>query len=269
MATKLLLLSNSTNPGERYLEWTMPFIESFLRNNKIGTALFVPYAGVKVKAKPEDPDPQTLEESYDGYLRRVQGVFNQFNVKLESVHQAENPVEAVEKAECVIVGGGNTFHLVYELHRNNLMSIIRKRALKGMPYIGWSAGSNIACPTLRTTNDMPIIEPKSFKCLNLIPFQINPHYLDTKNHPKKFGGETREDRINEFLSVNQEVVVFGLRESSLLEVKGKKLHFQTKEGVKHGLRVFLHGEQPKELVKNGLWMFIMDNGEIWYVGIDR
>jgi len=253
---KLLLISNSTNPGEDYLGWTMPFLEDFLKKNNVKTALFVPYAGVKVKKVSADPDPQTLEESYDNLFWRADKVFQTFGVTLQSIHHAKNPAEAVKNAECVIVSGGNTFHLVYELHRNKLMDVLRNRALDGMPYIGWSAGSNIACPTLRTTNDMPIIEPESFNCLNLIPFQINPHYLDTKNHPKKHGGETREDRINEFLAVNKEITIVGLRESSLLEVNGKTMILKAKKGKRHGMLVFQHGKKPVEVPKGDVSDFL-------------
>ena len=242
---KLLLISNSTNPGEKYLGWTLPYIKDFLKNNNIRTALFVPYAGVNVG------DAHTLEQSYDNLFQKANTVFKDLGVELESIHKAENPIEAVEKAECVIVSGGNTFHLVYELHRKKLMDVIRKRALGGMPYIGWSAGSNIASPTLRTTNDMPIIEPESFNCLNLVPFQINPHYLDTEKHPVGFGGETREDRINEFLTVNKEVTVIGLRESCLLEVNGEKMELKGK----HGMRVFRYGKDPKEVPQGDVSQF--------------
>jgi len=249
---KLLLISNSTNPGENYLEWTLPFIKDFLKKNDVKSALFVPYAGVNVQ------NPKTLKESYDNYTSRVQGVFanNKFSVTLTSVHNEANPVEAVNKAECVIVGGGNTFHLVYELHRNRLMYAIRQRALDGMPYIGWSAGSNVACPTLRTTNDMPIIEPVSFDCMNLVPFQINPHYLDTDKHPKDFGGETREDRLNEFLSVNKNVTIIGLRESSLLEVNVNAMELKAKKGIEHGIRVFRYGTDPVEVGQGDVSRFL-------------
>jgi len=246
---KLLLISNSTNPGEDYLGWTLPFLEDFLKNNSVKTALFVPYAGVRVG------NPQTLKESYDNLFGRAQGVFEKFNVALKSIHQAENPAEAVQKAECVIVSGGNTFHLVYELHRNKVMDVLRNRAKEGMPFIGWSAGSNIACPTLRTTNDMPIIEPESFNCLNLVPFQINPHYLDTEKHPVGFGGETREDRINEFLAVNKEVTIVGLREASLLEINGNTMTLKAQAGITHGMRVFRYGKDPEEVPQGDVSSF--------------
>ncbi|MCL2510577.1 MAG: dipeptidase PepE [Bacteroidales bacterium] len=247
---KLLLISNSTNPGKDYLGWTLPFLEDFLKNNSITTALFVPYAGVNVGK------PQTLKESYDNLFGRAQGVFKKFGVELASIHQAENAVEAVQNAECVIVSGGNTFHLVYELHRNKVMDVLRNRAKEGMPYIGWSAGSNVACPTLRTTNDMPIIEPESFNCLNLVPFQINPHYLDTEKHPVDFGGETREERINEFMAVNKDVTIIGLRESSLLEINGNTMILKAQEGIEHGIRVFRYGKDPEEVPQGDVSKFI-------------
>lgn len=232
----LLLISNSTNPGQPYLGWPKEFIEAFVRKNKIATALFVPYAGVAL-------DPNDLQQSYNNYLTRVAAVFEELNVKLTSIHTAENPIDAVKNAECIIVGGGNTFHLVHELHRNKVMDAIREKALAGTPFMGWSAGSNIACPTLRTTNDMPIIEPESFNCLNLIPFQINPHYLDPEAHPKGFGGETRDDRLREFMTINKKVTVVGLREATLLEVKGDKMELK---GL-HPMRIFKHGQEPKEV----------------------
>jgi dipeptidase E len=254
---KLLLISNSTNPGEKYLEWTLPFIHDFIINNGIKTALFVPFAGVNVKKKPTDPPPQTLKESYDNYIYRVREVFkNNFGFEPTSIHIEENPIKAVKAAECIIVGGGNTFHLVYKLWKNGLMSAIRQRALDGMPYIGWSAGSNVACPTLRTTNDMPIIEPLSFDCMNLVPFQINPHYLDTDKHPQGFGGETREERLNEFLSINKNTTVIGLRESSLLEVNGWKMELKAKQGVKHGMRIFRYGKEPEEVPQGDVSKFL-------------
>ena len=116
------------------------------------------------------------------------------------------------------MAGGNTFHLLYHLYGAKIIEPIRDKIFAGIPYMGWSAGSNVACPSIKTTNDMPIIEPPVFDALNLVPFQINPHYLDT--HPEGHGGETREDRINEFIEVNPEVYVAGLREGSILRVEG-------------------------------------------------
>jgi dipeptidase E len=231
---KLLLLSNSTNSGEAYLGWTEPFIKSFLEKNQIKKVLFFPFAGVNLSDK-------SLTKSYDLYEEKVAAVFQGWGVEITSVHHASDPISVLHSAECIAVGGGNTFHLVAELHRLGLMEAIRDRALVGVPFMGWSAGSNVACPTLRTTNDMPIIQPASFDCLNLIPFQINPHYLDA--NPAGHGGETRQQRIEEFQAINRDIVVVGLREASLISVDGSEARL---EGYKP-MRVFEYGKNPVEL----------------------
>lgn len=231
---KLCLISNSTNAGEAYLGWPQEYIKDFLSKNNVKKVLFVPFAGVGLSS-------EGLKASYDAYAERVGKVFAELGFDLESVHQFEDPKAAVKEAECVVVGGGNTFHLYYEMHRQGLMSEVRERALKGMPYMGWSAGSNLACPTLKTTNDMPIIEPESFNGLNLIPFQINPHYLDA--NPEGHGGETREQRIEEFLMINREMNVVGLREACLLEVDGEKLELKGNRPM----RIFQFGKEFYEV----------------------
>lgn len=219
----LLLISNSTNFGEPYLAWAINQIEYFCE--KVGVhygskIIFIPFAGVNIAG-------QAYPASYDAYENRVKGVFQKLGfTNFHSIHRFDNKIEAINQAECIIVGGGNTFHLVAELHKYKLMDVIHQCAKAGVPYIGWSAGSNIACPTLCTTNDMPIVQPESFKALNLIPFQINPHYLDP--HPEidkmiKHGGETRQDRLNEFLAVNQDKKVIGLREATSLWLIGNKM----------------------------------------------
>jgi dipeptidase E len=220
---KLLLISNSTNFGEPYLAWCQTQIEFFCGKNGISAQsniLFFPFAGVNIGGNP-------YPESYNAYENRVKEVFLKWGYKnVHSIHQFENMAEAVEKADCIVVGGGNTFHLYAEMHKFDLIEKVREKVVKGTPYIGWSAGSNLACPTLCTTNDMPIVEPKSFKGLNLVPFQINPHYLDpTPEIDKmiKHGGETRQDRLNEYLAVNQKMTVVGLREACALWVDGKKM----------------------------------------------
>jgi dipeptidase E len=227
----LLLLSNSTNYGEAYLGWAMAEIELFVQSYSIKEALFIPYAGVSF--------------SFDEYENRVIAPFKKIGVVINSIHRCEDPIKAVKNAQCIIVGGGNTFNLVHHLHQYKLMSAIRNRALEGMPYIGWSAGSNIASPTLCTTNDMPIIMPESFDCLNLVPFQINPHYLDQNeviDNMIKHGGETREDRITEFLHVNQNITVVGLREACALRIDANELILR---GGK-SLRVFKFNQETKE-----------------------
>ena len=238
----LLLLSNSTNYGEAYLGWAMAEVELFVQSYSIKEALFIPYAGVSF--------------SFDDYEKKVIAPFKKIGVVIYSIHNCEDPIKAVKNAQCIIVGGGNTFHLVHHLHQYKLMSAIRNRALEGMPYIGWSAGSNIASPTLCTTNDMPIIMPESFDCLNLLPFQINPHYLDQNeviDNMIKHGGETREDRITEFLHANQNITVVGLREACALRVDANEM---TLRGGK-ALRVFKFNQEPKEFTNSDDIQFLL------------
>lgn len=210
---KLLLLSNSRNSGEPYLNWPKGYLLDFIRENGIKTALFFPYAGVNVVTG-------GLFQSYTAYQEKVQGAFQPFGVEINSIHTSTNFKKTIEEAESLIVGGGNTFHLFFEMHKG-LMELVREKVLAGTPFIGWSAGSNIACPSLMTTNDMPIVFPGSFDGLNVIPFQINPHYIDS--HPQGFGGETRQQRLEEFLVVNQNMPVVGLREGTLLKITGDKI----------------------------------------------
>lgn len=244
MKRNLLLISNSTNAGEEYLKWPRPYIQAFIEEMGVKTALFVPYAGVNLSS-------EGLEASYDAYEKRVQAVFADFGVQLTSIHHADKPKEAVKAAEMVVVGGGNTFHLVKMMHKYGVMKAVKRKIKKGMPYMGWSAGSNVACPSLRTTNDMPIVEPKSFKGLKVIPFQINPHYLDA--HPDGHGGETREQRIEEFLVVNPKMYVAGLREGCLFKIKDKDIELLGERP----LRIFKHGVAPQELNKSSDISFLM------------
>jgi dipeptidase E len=222
---QLLLISNSTMPGEPYLDYPKYEIKKFLGEKQV-TALFIPYAAVTF--------------SFDTYAEKVEERFAEIGHHIESIHKIKNPVAAVEKAEAIVVGGGNTWQLVRMMHDNKLMQAIRERVIEGIPYIGWSAGSNVACPTLRTTNDMPITDPKGFECMNLIPFQINPHYLDA--NPAGHAGETREQRIQEFLEINPDVYVAGLREGSILKREGDHLELI---GLK-SLRIFRKGKDPAE-----------------------
>jgi len=233
MKRKLLLISNSTNFGEAYLGWPREYIKDFMAPTGVKNILFVPYAGVGL-------DAENLGKSFDAYEKRVQCVFAELGLNIYSIHKEADPVAAVEKAEAIAVGGGNTFHLVAMMHETKIMDAIRKRVLEGMPYMGWSAGSNVACPALKTSNDMPITEPASFDCLNVIPFQINPHYLDA--NPEGHGGETREQRIEEFLTVNRNATVAGLREASLLWVENNKIELKGSKPM----RLFKFGQKPTE-----------------------
>jgi len=231
---RLLLLSNSTNAGEAYLGWPRPYISEFLEGTGVTDILFIPYAGVNLV-------DESVEASYDAYEKRVKDVFRELGYGIYSIHREKDPVAAVESAKAIAVGGGNTFHLVYMLHKLGLVPVIRRRAEEGMHYMGWSAGANVACPTLRTTNDMPIIQPASFDCFNLVPFQINPHYLDA--NPAGHGGETRQQRIEEFLAVNREVTVIGLREATLIQVEGEKYMLKGSRPM----RIFKYGVEPEEV----------------------
>lgn len=233
---RLLLLSNSTNQGEGYLEYTKPYIKDFL-GDILQKVLFVPYAAVSI--------------SYDKYFNKVNQFFLDLDCEIKSVHDAKNKSSAIENADAIIVGGGNTFHLTYMLHKTGIINDIRKKVQAGTPYIGWSAGSVVACPSLKTTNDMPVTEPGSYETLNLIPFQINPHYteLTIPNH----GGETREDRIKEFLILNPETKVAGLKEGTMLHIENNNV---TLLGNKT-LKVFAYNKPSLEFDKTSSLDFLL------------
>lgn len=233
---RLLLISNSTNPGEGYLEYPKQHIKEFLGEKSVN-AIFIPYAAVTF--------------SFKEYEEKVNARFAEIGHQVTSIHRFINPIDAIENADAIVVGGGNTWQLVKMLHDKGLMKAIRKRVKKGTPYIGWSAGSNIACPTLKTTNDMPIVEPSSFKTLKLVPFQINPHYLD--DNPSNHGGETREVRINEFIEANQNTYVVGLREGTMLLLDQNDLVMLGNRNA----RIFKFGEDPKELSNEDNFNFLM------------
>jgi len=227
----MLLISNSTNYGESYLEWPQTLIKDFLDKKGIKSVLFIPYAGVALSE--ESP-----EESYDIYEERVNSVFLEMGFEAYSIHREKNPVQAVKDALAIAVGGGNTFHLVHKMHELRLMNAVQDAVGKGVSFMGWSAGANVACPTLMTTNDMPIIEPKSFNCLNLIPFQINPHFIEASL--EGHGGETREQRLEEYMILNKNIPIVGLRESSALFIKNDHIELQGN----NPLRYFRFGKSP-------------------------
>ncbi|MDR2949280.1 MAG: dipeptidase PepE [Prevotella sp.] len=235
---RLLLISNSTNPGEAYLDYPKYNIKEFLGEKPV-KALFIPYAAITF--------------SYDEYEEKVNNRFKEIGHSVISIHHFEDPKKAVEEAEAIVVGGGNTWKLVRMMRDNNIIDLIRKRVQQDIPYIGWSAGSNVACPTLRTTNDMPIIDPKGFDVINLVPFQINPHYLDA--HPEGHGGETREDRIKEFITENPDMYVVGLREGTMLNLEDEVLKFIGKKTA----RIFKYGEGTKELEAKDDFSFLLKN----------
>lgn len=220
---ELLLLSNSTLPGEPFFSWPRPFVSAFLQGRK--RIAFVPFAAVV--------------EQHDTYANKVAEVFAQLGADLFSLHRETDPVKALDGADAVAVGGGNTFLLTRALYRTQLMRAIADKARKGLPYIGWSAGGNVACPTIMTTNDMPIVEVPSMRAMHLVPFQINPHY--TEATIPGHGGESRDQRIAEFLAVSPNMPVVGLREGALLRVTGTRMRL---EGA--GMKLFRSGKESKE-----------------------
>lgn len=219
----LLLLSNSTNFGEEYLSYPRQTIKDFLgsiRNNIV----FIPYAGVTF--------------SWDEYTDKVNDALAEIGIRLSGIHSMDNPVQSIEEADAIMVGGGNSFNLLKELYKNDLIKAIQEKVHSGTPYIGWSAGANMACPTLKTTNDMPVVEPPSFEALNLIPFQINPHYTEAviPNH----GGESRELRLLEFIEANKEMLVIGLPEGMIIQSKNGQYDLIGDKKVK----IFKYGMEP-------------------------
>lgn len=216
------------------MEWPRSYISDFLKRTGIKRVLFVPYAGVALS-------DGSLEESYDAYEERVNDVFSDLGFEIYSIHREMDKVQSVKDALAIAVGGGNTFHLVYKLHELKLMKVIREVVEAGVPFMGWSAGSNLACPTMRTTNDMPIIEPESLDCLGVINFQINPHFIDAtlEGH----GGESREQRLEEFMVINNNLSVVGLREGTLLSLEENKLDLKGERP----LRMFRYGQVPRDI----------------------
>ncbi len=233
---KLLLISNSTNAGEEYLNHPKEEIKKFLGDEKVN-AVFIPYAGVTF--------------SYDDYEDKVNERFNELGHAVKSIHNFDNPIEAIENAEAIVVGGGNTFELVNQLYKNKLVEPIIAKVKSGTPFIGWSAGSNVACPSIRTTNDMPIVEPESFDVFNLVPFQINPHYLDA--NPEGHAGETREMRLEEFLELNKSIYVVGLREGTMFWIENNDIKLIGERPA----RIFKHGKKPTELTNKDNFNFLL------------
>jgi dipeptidase E len=225
MAT-LLLLSNSTMPGNPFLSWPRPFIREVIQPSM--KVLFIPYAAVTF--------------SFDEYEEKVKQAFHEMGIELKSLHHQQDKSKAVEDADAIAIGGGNTFALLARLYQENLIDPIKKKVASGAPFMGWSAGCNVACPTIMTTNDMPIIQPASFAALNFVPFQVNPHYTEFKQ--SGHGGETRMQRIEEFLVMNPHRKVVGLPEGTLLSVSNDKIELKGEGNAK----LFEAGKPPAELV---------------------
>lgn len=219
---RLLLISNSTLHGSGYLDHAENQIRDFVGDKT--SVLFVPYALHDRRV----------------YAKKARERFHAMGLSLNSIHDISNMPRAIDEAGVIFVGGGNTFRLLKELHDHALLEPIRQRVAAGTPYIGLSAGSIVACPTLKTTKDMPVVQPPSFEALGLVPFQISPHYLDPDPSSTHMG-ETQQERIEQFLEENKEPVL-GLREGSVLRVEGGAV---TLEGP-NTARIFLRGREPFE-----------------------
>lgn len=232
----LLIASTSTVHGKAYLEYILPELSIFFKN--IPEVLFIPYAR-----------PGGI--TYDEYTAVAKKGFGNINIKIKGIHEFDNPIEAVQNAKGVFTGGGNTFELVNKLYKNSLIEVLREEVEKGTLYFGTSAGSNITGVSMKTTNDMPIVYPPSFDTLNLINFNLNPHYLDP-DPTSKHMGETRETRIKEFHKFN-DTPVLGLREGSWLRVEGEQVFLRGKLSA----RLFIKDEIPTELPTNNDISFLM------------
>jgi dipeptidase E len=222
MTMRLLLLSNSTEHGQGYLDHAMPAVLKIL--GPVPRLLFVPFA---------------LRDR-EAYTAKVRTRFAREGIEVRALKPEGSESAVVDAAEAVFVGGGNTFRLLDTLQSTGLLEALRRRVRGGAPYLGASAGTNIAAPTIKTTNDMPIVQPSSFEALGLVAFQINPHYLDPDPSSRHMG-ETRAERIGEFLEESESVVV-GLREGAWLRVEEGKT---TLEGLR-GARIFRRGRAPEE-----------------------
>ncbi len=221
----LLLLSNSSSDAG-YLAHALSDIGALIAHLPVGaSAVFVPYAGVT--------------RSWDDYTAIVAAALQSTGLNIRGLHQAADPVAELEQAAVIIVGGGNTFNLLGQLRRQELLGVMARRVREGAAYLGWSAGSNLACPSICTTNDMPIVDPQGFDALGLLSFQINPHY--TNAHPPGHRGETRSQRLAEFCTLNPDMPVLGLPEGSGLRISA--------EGVNllgpHEAPLFLGAQTPR------------------------
>lgn len=231
----ILIASTSTLANEGHLDYLLPELALHFQN--CSTILFIPYAR---------PGGITHEE----YTAAVAPAFSKIDKKVKGIHEFENPAMAIKNAEGIFTGGGNTFVLVSQLHKNNVMTILSEALKNGTPYLGTSAGSNICGLTMQTTNDMPIVYPPSFQTLGAIPFNLNPHYLDPDINSKHMG-ETRETRIKEYHAFNS-VPVLGLREGSWLDVKGDKITLKGNLTA----RLFRKDQTPEELATGADLSFI-------------
>jgi dipeptidase E len=203
LTKRVLMLSSSRASNEDYLQHAIPLMKQHLGD--ISEILFIPFAGVSI--------------NWDDYTTKVQQALP--NYKVKGIHQFDDPIQAITKAQAILVGGGNTFNLLNQLYTQGLFATLKNHVNNGTPYIGWSAGSNICGDSIRTTNDMPIVQPPSFDALGFVPFQLNPHYTDYQ--PPGHNGETRAQRIEEFCILNPDMPVIGIREGGALLLQDNTL----------------------------------------------
>ena len=231
---RLLLLSNSRNPGGGWLDHAEGEIRDFF-GPPGAPLIFFPFAAVSI--------------TFDAYAEMARKRFSRLGYEVLNANKARSTANAGG----FVTGGGNTFRLLDEMQRRGWLPRVRRTVRAGTPYIGWSAGSNLACPTIRTTNDMPVIEPRSLNAMGLVPFQLNPHYTDRvlAGH----GGESRDQRIAEFLKLNRGVKVLGLREGSLLRCEGKRLELRLGPGAK----LFLPSGKTKNFKVGADLSFLLRN----------
>ncbi|CAH2104357.1 unnamed protein product [Euphydryas editha] len=234
-----LLLSSSNCHGYSFLEFAKQEISSFLKKNGVTQLIFVPYA----------------QNDHDDYTKNVTTVITPWGFNVAGLHTYPDPVKAIKEAKAIFIGGGNTFLLLKKLYENNLVNLIRERVYTGnLVYIGSSAGTNVATKSIHTTNDMPIVYPPSFDAIGIVPFNINPHYIDNleKDTHK---GETRDQRINEFIEMPHANLVLGLREGCILHVDGESLVLK---GVA-GAVIFKKGESKVEYPVGTDVSFLLNN----------
>lgn len=231
----MLLMSGSKYQETGYLVHTRPWLQDFLSHYRGKRVAFVPYAGVR--------------QSYDEYEKKVQIALVELEMEIVSVHRAANHAEIIEQADVIAIGGGNTFCLLNGLYAHQLIEPIRAKVTSGTPYFGWSAGANVAGKTMMTTNDMPIVYPPSFDALNLFPYQINPHFISGKM--QGHNGESREERLAEFLIANPTACVYALPEGTALKIENEKATVLGESAI----LTFTKGMEQSELIPGSIFSY--------------
>lgn len=237
---KLLLISNSTNYGHAYLAHIKKPLGDFIKG-RAKQILFIPFASVI--------------SPFEEYLAKVKHTLSDLPCSVDAIIDPHDSEEKIRNAESIIVGGGNTFQLLKYLQDYRIIEPLREKILSGCPFIGWSAGANIICPSISTTNDMPIVLPQTLFALNIIPFQINPHYTDSSipNH----SGETRPQRISEYVEKNKNINVVGLREGSFVRIENNHIHLYGEGGAK----IFHSGKCPTDYESGASLDFLLKQFE--------